>query len=185
NLNLRLLSPKPLDPQTDLTLTINGAAQAFTAQAEDASGREWVLSWSHTPYPPQTYDVRLAIAGGPPRPHQFVVGGGDLRIVSALAFPNPFEESLGTHFSFSLEAGAPVDLQLRVYTITGRLVYERVERGLLPAYHQIAWNGLDDEGAPLANGTYVYRLLATADGHKAEYTGRLVKLRKPRSYDTP
>src|SRR4030095_9213286 len=81
NLNLRPLSPKPLDPQTDLTLTINGAAQAFTAQAEDASGREWVLSWTHTPDPPQTYDVRLAIAGGPTRTHRFVVGGGDLRIV--------------------------------------------------------------------------------------------------------
>ena len=51
NLSIRVLSPSPLVPASDLSLTINGAAQAFTASPVpgDASGREWILAWNHTP----------------------------------------------------------------------------------------------------------------------------------------
>jgi flagellar hook assembly protein FlgD len=113
-----------------------------------------------------------------------LVGGNGLQVQNPMAFPNPFDDG-GTAFSFLLVAGGPADLLIRVYTTSGRLIYEREERGLSPGYHQLAWEGRDAEGDKLANGVYVYRLLATNGANKAEYLGRLVKLRKPRRAATP
>ncbi len=187
-LSVRLFSPKPLNPATDLTITINGVAQAFTATAVpgDASGREWSLTWSHGPYPIDRYTVVLQVAGGGTYTHFFrvLVGGNELRIQNALTFPNPFDDA-GTAFSFLVVSGGPVDLQIRVFTTSGHLVYEHDERGLSPGYHQLAWDGRDAEGDKLANGIYIYRMLATNGPSKSEQIGRLVKLRKPRHASTP
>ena len=53
-------------------------------------------------------------------------------------------------------------------------------RGVAPGYHQWAWSGEDAEGSALANGVYIYRLIAANTYGNAEHLGRLVKLRKPR-----
>jgi len=189
NLAMRVLSPRPLVPLADLTMTVNGAAQAFTATpvAGDGSGREWTLSWTHPPYPIDNYEVRLSVNGGGVHTRRFrvVVGGSELKFESMVAFPNPFDDEVGTVFSFLLIAGGPSDLQIRVFTPSGRLVYERLERGLAPGYHQIPWNGRDAENDKLANGVYLYRVLASNGSSKTEHLGRLVKLRKPRRGSSP
>jgi peptidase C25-like protein len=180
-LSLLVLSPKPLDPATDLTLSLDGDPLAFTWEPApgDGSGREWILKWDdHGPYSTGAHELLLGVTGGTPARHTFqVVEQPAFR--AAMVFPNPFDEN-GTRFSFTLEGGGFADLQIRVYTLAGRMVYERSERGLAPGYHQIAWNGLDAEGFPLANGTYLYRMLASTGGDRAEFQGRIVKLRKPR-----
>lgn len=185
NLSLLLLSPKPIvDPLTELTLTINGTVQAFQAvQAPgDTTRHEWILSWTHSAYPIDTYEVMLSANGGATNTHHFrvTIGGDEIRLENVLAFPNPFEDDLGTFFSFSLLGGDPADLKISVFTVSGRLVYTRVERGLAPGYHQIAWDGRDAEGDKLANGVYLYRVIATNSAGSSDITGRLVKLRKPR-----
>ena len=186
--SLRLFSPKPVNPATDLTLAINGVSQPFTATpvAGDPSGREWILSWSHAPYPIDHYEVVLTVVGGGTHTHHFrvLVGGTELQVHNAIAFPNPFDDA-GTAFSFLLVSGSSVDVQIRVFTTSGRLVYERDDRGLSPGYHQLAWDGRDAEGDKLANGVYIYRMLATNGASKAEQLGRLVKLRKPRCAVAP
>jgi flagellar hook assembly protein FlgD len=108
---------------------------------------------------------------------------GRTSIVNAMAFPNPFDDELGTHFSFTLSGAGPADVTVRVYTVNGRLVYDRTERSLLPGYHQINWDGLDAERQKLANGIYLFRLAARGSSGKAVHEGRLVKLRKPRRRD--
>jgi hypothetical protein len=184
-LTLFVQSPSPVVPAADLQLTINGVPVSFTATADpgDASGREWLLSWSHEPLPIDQYVVRISANGGATNTHLFRVdiGGGDLRIQNAYMFPNPFQDdAIGANFSFTLVSGAPADVLLRVYTISGKMVHERKERGLTPGYHQLHWDGLDAEFTPLANGTYVYRLLANNGASRAVFEGRLVKLRRPR-----
>ena len=99
-----------------------------------------------------------------------------------LAFPNPFD--LGSAFSYYLLADGPTDVMLRVFTVTGRVIYQRVERGLPPGYHQWPWNGFDAEGDELGNGVYLYKMIATAGSRTDTYLGRLVKLRKPRHGET-
>jgi Peptidase family C25/FlgD Ig-like domain len=185
NLTLFVQSPAPVVPTTDLTLTLNGNPVTFVATPDpgDASGREWLLQWTHDPLPIDRYVLELRVTGGTTAVHAFRVdvGGGELRIDNAFAFPNPFrDDAYGTNFSFTLISGAPADVLIRVYTVTGKLVYERKERGLAPGYHQLAWDGLDLEGQPLANGTYFYRLLASNGTARAMRESRLVKIRKPR-----
>ncbi|NOT34057.1 MAG: hypothetical protein HOP12_07795 [Candidatus Eisenbacteria bacterium] len=186
-LSLLVLSPTPIDPSTELTLTVGSQAQAFTPTPAngDASGREWLLSWSHAPYSVGSYDVHLEVAGGTPRDHSFrvTVGVSEMRLVSALNFPNPFEEKFGTHLSFVLESGAPADVLIRIFTVSGRLIYERVEHGLAPGYHQIPWDGRDTEGDVIANGTYLCRVVAKNPAAQASTTLRMIKLRRPRGVD--
>ena len=43
--------------------------------------------------------------------------------------PNDFDDELGTRFTFTLMSDTPADLLLRVYTVSGRLLYTRTERG--------------------------------------------------------
>lgn len=184
NLSLLLLSPAPLVPASDLTLTINGQPQAFSAVASpgDASGREWILSWVHDPYPIDDYVVRLDIAGGPSQERRFRVStaAGELQFSNLFAFPNPFDND-GTALTFTLLGSEQADARVSVFTVSGRVLTSFVVPALDPGYHQIRWDGRDAEGSDLANGIYFYRLMAvTPSGARAEHLGRLVKLRKPR-----
>src|SRR5207344_669713 len=161
-MSMLVLSPAPLDlAGGDLTLRVGGVVQPFTfVQANgDTSKREWLLRWTHTPYPFGETDVELTAAGGAIRIHRFQVNvtGAELRIVNPLAFPNPFEDELGVQFSFSLESASAVDVLIRVFTVTGKRIYEQKLMQLTPGYHQIPWNGQDAEGSTLANGMYFYR----------------------------
>ena len=194
DLSLLVLSPVPLVPATDLTLTIGGAVQAFTATAAngDVSGREWLLTWTHSPYAAGDFVMQLKPAGGPPVFHTFRVSetGTAVRLDNAYAFPNPFDEDylralnpgldVAVQFSFELVTAAPADVTLRVYTISGRLIYQRTDRQLSSSWHQMGWSGRDAEGSEIANGVYFYKLLATNGTGHAVKEGRLVKLRRPR-----
>lgn len=190
NLTLLVISPAPIaDPQNALVLRINGEAQAFTATQNlgDVSGREWVLSWAHAPYAMGLYGVELFVDGVASAAHSFqvAVGTGDLRLVNTMMFPNPFEDDLGTWFSFDLQSGSAADVVIRVFTASGRLVYRRSERQLAPGYHQLAWDGRDAEGDKLANGVYFYRIHADNGASHVRHEGRFIKLRKPRRVAEP
>lgn len=184
NLSILVVSPKPLNPATDLVLTINNQPQAFTPAAApgDASGREWVLTWAHDDYLVGSYGLELNVAGGVVLSHTFDVSTavGDLFVEGLLAFPNPFD-ALGTRFSFALKGSDPADVKIDIYTVSGRRLNSLIHRDLAPGYHQLAWDGNDAEGSALANGVYLYRLSAvTPSGKHVDQLGRLVKLRRPR-----
>jgi len=189
NLSLYVVSPRPLVPAADLALTVNGQPQPFTPAPApgDASGREWILSWTHDDYLIGNYIVELTVAGGAVLTHDFEVSTavGDLRLADLFAFPNPFDNS-GTRFSFSLLGSERADVRIDIYTLSGRRLATVREDAALPGqpwspYRQVFWDGRDDEGSPIANGTYLYRLRAVTDsGKQVQQLGRLVKLRKPR-----
>jgi hypothetical protein len=90
---------------------------------------------------------------------------------------------VGSTFSFYLLADSPTDVMLRLFTVSGRAIYQRVERGLAPGYHQWPWDGLDAEAERLANGVYLFKMVATTGSRSDAFDGRLVKLRKPRRSD--
>jgi hypothetical protein len=195
-MSLALLSPRPIaNPQTELTLTINGQPQPFTATAVPSdttgtgapSGREWILSWQHANYPIDAYAVVLAVQGGGNVTRRFRVtaASGSLALRDLIPFPNPFDNS-GTHFSFTLLGGEDADVKLHVFSQSGRSIYTNVVRGLTPGYHQLAWDGRDAEGDELANGVYFFRMsVTTTSGATTQQLGRLVKLRRPRHVVEP
>jgi len=179
-LSLLVLSPYTLDPAS-LRLRVDGDSVHFDWEPArgDPSGRQFLLTWSHAPYADGTHVVRLEAPGAPSAEHlfrvvtRFALGG-------AYAFPNPFDDELGTRFVFTLTGRAPVDLLVRVFSASGRRVYETRLEGLSPGQHEIPWNGLDEEGSKLANGIYFYKLVAHSPQGTSFYDGRLVKLRRPR-----
>ena len=71
-------------------------------------------------------------------------------------YPNPFNPT--TTIVFALPRAAHV--QLRLYTLTGRLVRVLAAGSRAPGWHQVSWDGTDAQDQPVASGIYVYRLTA-------------------------
>lgn len=95
-------------------------------------------------------------------------------------FPNPFREKVDIVFQLTHAA----EVSFKVFTITGRRIYEVPSFAATAGTNTITWNGLDDHGLPLANGTYLYKLDARQSGGavgdgptRDEFVGRIVRMR--------
>ncbi len=104
-----------------------------------------------------------------------------LTIRNVYNYPDPF--SSGTAFTFQRSdaggAGEPVNVTIKVFTISGRLIKTIKAYGITDTFVKIDWNGLDDEGDRLANGVYLYTVTArTIDGkYTSEALGKMAVLR--------
>lgn len=108
-----------------------------------------------------------------------------ISIRNAYLFPNPTESgrrlSGGT---FVVDGpGDSANVMVRLFTISGRLIRELKSFGTFGQI-QVRWDGLDAEGYPLANGTYLFKVYVNgrdASGkssarEKAAHEGRFVIL---------
>lgn len=88
-------------------------------------------------------------------------------------YPNPF--STKTHFVFTLTGSEiPDDITIRIITITGKVVREIFSDELGPIHignnrTEFFWNGLDKYGDQLANGVYLYQVIAKLNGEVIEH----------------
>lgn len=89
-------------------------------------------------------------------------------ITNVLNYPNPFTSS--TRFVFTLTGVKPPDFfKIQIMTVSGKVVRELTQYDLGPIHigrnlTEFAWDGTDEFGDPLANGIYLYRVVATMDG---------------------
>jgi flagellar hook assembly protein FlgD len=114
-----------------------------------------------------------------------VVTAPPLRVVRTFAFPNPIRSGgRGSGGVIVVDApGDSVNVLIRVYSIAGRLVRVLRQMGGIGQV-QVTWDGLDAEGDPLAQGTYLYKVyvgIREADGRtsprqNATAEGRFVVL---------
>jgi flagellar hook assembly protein FlgD len=74
-------------------------------------------------------------------------------------YPNPSNPSTTIEFRIGPhgDTGA-VAAKLDIYDIRGRKVRMLLDAPLLPGNYRIAWNGRDEQGAPVPSGIYLYRL---------------------------
>ena len=81
-----------------------------------------------------------------------------LQITELMNYPNPFRDQ--TAFTFFLNAEAEVEI--KIYTLSGRLI--RTLDGIpgRPGYNQVTWDGRDALGEEVANGIYLYKIVARA-----------------------
>ncbi|NPV13702.1 T9SS type A sorting domain-containing protein [candidate division WOR-3 bacterium] len=79
-----------------------------------------------------------------------------LRIDSVAVYPNPVKN--GAVFGFV--ASQPGTVQIRIYTLNGRLVRNLGDFAVSFGYNQIAWDGRDENGYLLPNGVYLFSLRA-------------------------
>lgn len=88
-------------------------------------------------------------------------GGGDLprRLVLAASQPNPFSSM--TTIGYAIPAALHRQVgALELFDVQGRMIRE-LKRGPLEAgIHRVAWDGRDERGEPVGQGTYFYRLKA-------------------------
>lgn len=90
-------------------------------------------------------------------------------------YPNPMLNE--TSFMFNLLGSEiPFNCKIRIYTIAGRLIRE-IDFAPVIGYNQIQWDGRDNDGDILANGTYLYKLIAEDDAKKETAIQKLVILR--------
>jgi len=68
--------------------------------------------------------------------------------------PNPFNPETGIRFSLVRDCRVAV----AVYSMAGRKVRDLKSGAMKAGFYEIAWNGADDSGKPLAAGSYVVRL---------------------------
>lgn len=96
------------------------------------------------------------------------------RLTEVLNYPNPFQNE--TAFTYILTQDAD-EVRLKIYTVAGRLIHEA---DFLPArvgFNQFQWNARDFDGDTLANGVYLYKLIARKDGEQVEVVEKLVVMR--------
>ena len=71
-------------------------------------------------------------------------------------YPNPFNPETKIHFQLANNS----DVQLIIYDILGRKIRTLVSNHLNVGNHVVTWNGLDEDGANVASGMYIYRIEA-------------------------
>ncbi len=104
----------------------------------------------------------------------FVVTAADrLQISEAMNYPNPFRDR--TAFTFFLNEEAEV--RIYIYSLSGHKIHTLDGIFARPGYNQVNWDGRDAYGDRLANGIYLYKIIAkpVTDGvaGTAEFIGKL------------
>ena len=87
-----------------------------------------------------------------------------LTIAQALVYPHPVVET----GAFTYVLSHPASVEVEIYSISGWLV-RRLEGGSQGAgFQQVQWDGRDGGGRLVANGTYLYRLIARSGEQQVE-----------------
>jgi len=92
-------------------------------------------------------------------------------------YPNPFRSQ--THFTFELRGEQkPDEIVIKIFTIAGRLIKEiKPEPSEYSVgFNKIFWNGKDQDGDPIANGLYLYKMIAKFPDKTVTTTQKLVKM---------
>jgi hypothetical protein len=90
-------------------------------------------------------------------------------------FPNPFSNK--TKFTYIVANDRSVDIQIKIYTVAGRLI-QTLQAGFSDVgYNEIEWDGRDAYGDALANGVYFYKIIADDGDERVEVVERLVVMK--------
>ena len=90
----------------------------------------------------------------------------EFRVDRFYAAPSPFVEE--TRFGF-VGTGLAETFAVKVYDLAGRLVWQAEAENVLA----VPWDGRSESGRQLANGAYVYVVVATGSGSTFTDKGKL------------
>ncbi len=91
-----------------------------------------------------------------------VIGSQSVVLNNLINFPNPFTENTNFVFDHN-QTGQELDIQIRIYDLSGRQIKMLEERMVPAAYKStpVTWDGRTDTGQQIAKGLYLYRLRVT------------------------
>lgn len=106
-----------------------------------------------------------------------IVSEDGLVIRDIFNYPNPFTTS--TTFTFQQNMNSIIDVEVKVYTIAGRLIKTLKKENIREKFVTVDWDGRDEDGNQIANGTYLYKLkVKTVDGqYSKSILGKLAVIR--------
>ncbi|MEO8208948.1 MAG: C25 family cysteine peptidase [bacterium] len=86
-----------------------------------------------------------------------VIVSDELLVKDFYNYPNPMKNE--TNFIFNLAGlASPDKLRIKIYTVSGRLIKE-IDYPVNIGYNQVLWDGKDNDGDYVSNGTYFYKLI--------------------------
>ena len=89
-----------------------------------------------------------------------VADSEDAALERVLNYPNPFTTSTQFQFLHNLSSGQPMEVQVRIFTVAGRLV-KTLDAQVISDGNRVSdinWDGKDEYGGALARGTYLYKV---------------------------
>jgi hypothetical protein len=106
-----------------------------------------------------------------------VSAADDLTMLNVVNYPNPFSNS--TIFTFQRNVIDPINVEVKIFSIAGRLIGKMSVQNITDRSVKIPWDGRDNDGASLANGIYLYKLIARSQNgqHTSETIGKLAVVR--------
>ncbi len=87
----------------------------------------------------------------------------DTPTVETYAYPNPFSQNIHSVVRMKFEISRPGNVRIRIFDFGMNLVRSVLDENLSPGEYDAVWNGMDDSGRKVANGTYFY-IIESQDG---------------------
>lgn len=128
----------------------------------NSGGKSGVINYRFSEIEPGEHKIKIKawdVFNNPTSVEKFftVVNTEGLSLKDVLNYPNPFEDY--TTFTFQHNLNNIIDVRIKVYTIAGRMIKEIETNGISDKFVRIPWDGRDNDGDKLANGTYLYKLI--------------------------
>ncbi len=97
---------------------------------------------------------------------------GEVSLENFLIYPNPLPSESGIWFTFTLSRAGLVDV--KIFTIAGRLIKTISNVHCSTGYNQIYWNTLDDFHDEISNGVYLVKAVVESSGAQDEIIERFI-----------
>lgn len=106
-----------------------------------------------------------------------VVDDANIYVTDVYNYPNPMTST--TYFMFQHSLNEPINVKIKIYTVAGRMIKTLDTYASSDKYLKIYWDGCDQDGNRLANGTYFYKLTVSSlnDSYKTSKLGKLAIIR--------
>ena len=128
----------------------------------DADGKSGVVNYKLTNFELGDHKIEVTawdVFNNPSQQISYftVVNSDDVVLKDVVNYPNPFSNN--TTFLFQHNIHEPIDVKIKIYTIAGRLIKVINKYSLLDTFVKIDWDGRDEDGSEIANGTYLYKVI--------------------------
>ncbi|MGE5496796.1 MAG: type IX secretion system sortase PorU, partial [Syntrophothermus sp.] len=148
----------------------------------DSGGKSGVIRHQFTGMAPGSYKVKVKVWDVFNNPGEqektFTVTDNEGLVVrDVYNYPNPFKDR--TTFSFQHNLNEAVNVIVKVYTVSGRMIRQIEGRSISDRFVRLDWDGRDEDGNLAANGTYLYKIVvkSISDSYSKELLGKLAVVR--------